>query len=698
MPLSDSAVLDPSNPFFQDSDLPYGLPEFSRIRFDHFAPAIRAGIAQERAEINAIATNSHPPTISNTLDELERTGQLLERAVVVFFNQLSSDTNDELNALEEELTPELSAHGDFIAMHPALHARFRFLLQQAQSGEISVSESTHYLLVELNRDFERAGVALPEAKQQELRDFNSRISTLEAQFGRLLQASTNESAVVITDVNDLAGLAPDAIAAAAAAASERGHDGAYVLELQLPTQQSVLTQLTQSRVRHQVYDAAIARGQGDTGGDTRPALLELALLRAKKAQLLGYKHYANYAASDGTARSTAAVMSMLEDLAPRAAANTHRERLVLESFAKANGFDGEFTAADWAFYAEQLRHDLFNLDDATLRPYLELNTVLENGVFAAATGLYGLTFTARPDLEAYHPDARVWEVFEEDGTGIGLFIGDFFARESKEGGAWMNNLVDQSHLLEQRPIVVNNLNIPKPAAGDPALLTWDEVITMFHEFGHALHGLLSNVHYPSQSGTNVPRDYVEYPSQVNEMWAWNPTLLAKYAVHHQTGAPMPVTWISTLIASRQFNEGFATAEYLAATLLDQAWYQLTPKTVPASVEEVERFEQAALERVGLSLDLVPPRYRSTYFKHIFAGGYSAGYYSYIWSEILDAETVDWFDENGGLNRAAGETFRNAILSIGGSADPIAAFTKMRGHEPHIQPLLNRRGLTDTVVA
>ncbi len=696
MSSSDSAALDPNNPFAQKSGLPYGLPDFAKIRPEHFAPAIRAGIVEDRAEIEAIANNPQPPTISNTLDALEASGALLENAVTVFFNQLSSDTSDALDALEEELTPELSEHGDFIAMHPHLYSRVRTLLTQVDGGDIEVPESTRYLLVELNQDFERAGVGLPEAQQQELREINSRISSLEAQFGRVLQTSTNESAVVITDLADLQGLAPDAIAAAAAAATQRGHDGAYVLELQLPTQQSVLAQLRHSQVRQRVHHASISRGQADSGGDTRALLLDLALLRAQKAQLLDFDHYAAYAASDGTARTTSAVMGMLDELAPRAAANAKREGAELVALASREDPNAGFNAADWSFYAEKLRHERFNLDDASLRPYLELNAVLTKGVFAAATRLYGVTFSPRTDLIAYHPDARIWEVFEEDTTPIGLFIGDFFARESKEGGAWMNNLVDQSHLQGHKPIVVNNLNIPKPAVGEAALLTWDEVITMFHEFGHALHGLFSDVHYPSQSGANVPRDFVEYPSQVNEMWAWDPALLADYAVHHKTGAQMPQAWVDTLIASRQFNEGFNTAEYLAATLLDQAWYQLTPDAVPTEVGDVEEFEQAALSRVGLNLDFVPPRYRSTYFKHVFAGGYSAGYYSYIWSEVLDAETVEWFEENGGLNRESGRRFRDAILAIGGSADPVSAFTRLRGHAPQIQPLLNRRGLTDTL--
>ena len=659
-------------------------------------PAVRAGIAQERAEVEAIASNPEPPSVENTIEALERSGQLLDRAVTVLFNQLSSDTTDELDAIEEELTPELSAHADFVAMEPRLFQRVRTLLEQINSGDLVVDAATKYLIEESDRDFRRSGVGLAAPEQEQLRELNSRISSLEARFGRLLQAATNESSVVLDGAAELDGLAPDAIAAAALAATERGHDGKYVIELQLPTQQGVLAQLKRADVRRRIHEASVNRGLVAGENDTRPVLLELAGLRAQRAKLLGYDHYAAYAASDGTARTTTAVMGMLDELAPRAVANAKQEASDLAEVARRYEPHLEFGAADWAFFSEQLRRDRFNLDDSALRPFLELDAVLNRGVFAAATELYGVTFTARPDLVAHHRDARVWEVFEEDGSALGLFIGDFFARESKEGGAWMNNLVDQSHLLGRRPVVVNNLNIPKPAAGEPALLTWDEVITLFHEFGHALHGLFSDVRFPSQSGTNVPRDFVEYPSQVNEMWAWEPKLLAQYAVHHETGEPMPQEWVETLIASRQFNEGFATTEYLAATLLDQAWYQLSPEDVPAAPDDVEDFEAAALARVGLDFAPVPPRYRSTYFKHVFAGGYSAGYYSYIWSEVLDAETVQWFTENGGLDRATGQAFRNAILAIGGSTDPIAAFAAMRGHEPQIQPLLNRRGLSDTL--
>ena len=464
--------------------------------------------------------------------------------------------------------------------------------------------------------------------------------------------------------------------------------------MQLFTHQNVLASLADAGLRARVQEASAERGA--TGGetDTREVLLELARLRAERAQLLGYEHHAAYIAADATAGTTAAVNEMLARLAPAAVANARREATEL---AKVNGTPG-VAAADWSYLNEAVRKERFNLDDAALRPYLELERVAHDGVFKAATLLFGLSFTERHDLTGYHPDVRVFEVFDapepgEPDEGLGLFLADWYTRESKRGGAWMNSLVDQSHLLGHKPVVVNNLNIVKPPAGEPTLLVWDEVTTLFHEFGHALHGLLSDVRYPSRSGTSVPSDFVEYPSQVNEMWSWEPEILRSFAVHHATGEPMPAEWVDTMLASRIWGEGFATTEYLAAALLDQAWHQLTPDQVPTSVEDVLPFEAAALAAAGVDFDAVPPRYRTTYFNHIFGGGgYAAGYYSYIWSEVLDADTVEWYAENGGLTRENGEAFRRKLLARGGSQDPLVSFEDLRGRAPEIAPLLKRRGL------
>lgn len=685
-------TLGADNPFAAPSSLPYGLPDFASVREEHHRPALLAGMAEQRAEVEAIAASSDAPTVENTLEALERSGRLLHRAAIVFFNQSSSDSTPGLEALEEEVAPLLAAHSDAIYLDRRLFARLEALQAAAAAGEIELAPDTAWLLHRQHTQFVRAGVRLDDAAQARLRELNAEITRLETVFGRQLLAETNDSAVLVTDEAELAGLPEDARAAAAEAATRRGHEGAWLIDLILPTQQPALAQLTDRALRERVHTASVGRGGRGGENDTRATLLALARLRAERARLLGYEHHAAYIAEDATAKTPEAVADILGRLAPAAVANARAEAADLEAALRRDVPGATLEAWDWAFYAEQVRKERRSLDDSSLRPYLELDRVLREGVFRAAGELYGLTFTERADLVGYHPDVRVFEVTDADGSGLGLFLGDFWTRDSKRGGAWMNNLVDQSTLLGEAPVVVNNLNIPKPPAGQPTLLTWDEVITLFHEFGHALHGLFSAVRYPSQSGTDVPRDFVEYPSQVNEMWAWEPSVLRAYAVHHVTGEPMPQEWVDTLIAARQDGEGFATTEYLAAALLDQAWYRLAPEDVPTDVEQVVPFEAAALERAGIAFAPVPPRYRTTYFNHVFGGGYSAGYYSYIWSEVLDADTVTWFEENGGLRRENGDTFRAKLLSRGGSVDPMQAFRDLRGRDPEIAPLLARRGL------
>ncbi|MFD6445386.1 M3 family metallopeptidase [Promicromonospora sp. NPDC060204] len=693
------AELDPANPFAAPSTLPYGLPDFAAIREEHYEPAILAGMAAHRAEVEAIATNPEPATVENTLEALERAGQLLGRAARAYYNQLPSDSTPGLEDVQERLAPQFAAHQDAINMDARLHARVRTLADAAEAGDLDLEPDTAYLLEKLLTRFQRSGIELSPQDQDTLRDLNARITSLEASFGRKLLAGANEASVLVTDEADLAGLSADARAGARAAAEARGQDG-WLLEMQLFTHQNVLASLENPATRERVQAASMARGA--TGGetDTREVLLELARLRAEHAQLLGYEHHAAYIAADATAGTTAAVNEMLGRLAPAAVANARREAGELAKVSGApSGSDGAdgVAAADWSYLNEAVRKERFNLDDAALRPYLELGRVLHDGVFQAAGLLFGLSFTERADLPGYHPDVRVFEVFDsvepgEPDTGLGLFLADLYTRESKRGGAWMDSLVVQGDLLGGKPVVVNNLNIVKPPAGEPTLLVWDEVTTLFHEFGHALHGLLSDVRYPSQSGTSVPRDFVEYPSQVNEMWSWEPRILKSFAVHHTTGEPMPAEWVDTMLASRVWGEGFSTTEYLAAALLDQAWHQLTPEQVPTSVDDVLPFEAAALAAAGVDFASVPPRYRSTYFNHIFGGGYSAGYYSYIWSEVLDADTVQWYAENGGLTRENGEAFRRKLLARGGSQDPLASFADLRGRAAEITPLLERRGL------
>ncbi|WP_372592724.1 M3 family metallopeptidase [Actinotalea sp.] len=688
--------LDSSNPFAAPSTLPYRLPDFAAIRVEHYLPAFEAGMAEQRAEVEAILAAGEP-TEDNTLLALERSGALLGRVSAVFFNQSGSDSSPELDALEEQIAPRLSEHHDAIYLDRRLYDRLEALAARVEAGEIDLPADSAYLLRTLRRDLVRAGAAADEPTQVRLRELNARISTLETAFGRELLADQNARAVLVEDEARLDGLSADAIAAARQAAADRGHATGWLLELILPTQQPVLANLTDRDLRRRLMAAATVRG-GSGPHDTRETLLELARLRAERAGLLGYEHHAAYVAEDGTAATSAAVAAMLGPLGPAAAANAREEAAELERALQADEPGASLESSDWQFYAEKVRQDRYALDDARLRPYLELERVVQEGVFRAANELYGLSFTERPDLVGYHPSVRVFEVHDADGSGMGLFLADWWTRESKRGGAWMNTLVDQSRLLDEKPVVVNNLNIPRPPAGEPTLLTWDEVITLFHEFGHALHGLLSDVRLPSQSGTEVPRDAVEFPSQVNEMWAWEPSILAHYAVHHGTGEPIPPAWIEALLASRQFNEGFATTEYLAAALLDQAWHRLTPDQVPTEVEAVEAFETAALRAAQVQVDVVPPRYRSTYFNHVFGGGYDAAYYAYLWSEVLDADTVEWFRENGGLSRATGDRFRAALLSRGGSGDVMDFYRDLRGRDPRIEPLLTRRGLTPAPAA
>ncbi|WP_372458796.1 M3 family metallopeptidase [Cellulomonas xiejunii] len=689
---SDALPLDAANPFARASDLPYGLPDFRELREEHYLPALRAGMAEQRAEVEAIATDPNEPTVENTLEALERSGRLLHRVASAFYVQAGAESTPGLQDVEEEVAPLLAAHSDAIWLDARLHARVEALAARIEADGVQLAPDTAWLLHRTRTRFTRAGVGLDEADQQRLRAINAEITSLDAAFGRLLLAGANAAAVLVTDEAELDGLPDDARDAAAQAAAARGDEGAWLIELQLPTQQSVLSLLRDRGLRERVMTASLGRGATGDEHDTRSTLLGLVRLRAERARLLGFEHHAAYVAADATAGSAQAVEEMLVRLAPAAVANARAEAADLEHALQADHPGASLEPWDWAYYAGRVRQERRALDEAELRPYLELERVLADGVFRAANALYGLTFAERHDLVGYHPDVRVFEVFDADGTGLGLFLGDWWTRPAKRGGAWMNSLVDQSTLLGEAPVVVNNLNVPKPPPGQPTLLTWDEVITMFHEFGHALHALLSAVRYPSQSGTSVPRDFVEYPSQVNEMWAWDPEVLRSFAVHHETGEPMPQEWVQTLLAGRQDGEGFATTEYLAAALLDQAWYRLAPEDVPTAPEQVEEFEARALRDAGVDLRTVPPRYRTTYFNHIFGSGYSAGYYAYIWSEVLDADTVEWFAENGGLRRENGDAFRTRLLGRGGSIDPLQAFRDLRGRDPRIEPLLARRGL------
>lgn len=678
---------DSQNPFFAPSPLPYQLPPFAEIRDEHYRPAFERGMQEQLAEVQAITSRDEPPTFYNTLVPLERSGHVLSRVSEVFFNKTSSDSTPFTKQLEEELAPLLAAHRDAIRLDPVLYERIAALYESRD--DLGLDDESLYLIERYYTEFTLVGAGLPEEDKAALREYNRELSTLTTRFENNLLADTNELAVVIDDVNELDGLSAGEISAAAAAANERGLDGKYLLTLVLPTSHPYLASLTNRDVRERLMTAVRARGNRGGAYDNRELVLEITRLRAERARLLGFDNHAAFVTADETARTPDAVAGLLDQLAAPAARNARAEQRDLQAQLEASGGRDELAAWDWAYYTEKVRQVKYDVDSSAMRPYFELNRVLVDGVFYAATRLYGITFTERPDLVGWHPDDRVFEVHNEDGSPVGLYIADFYTRDSKRGGAWMNALISQSSLLGTPTIVTNNLNIPKPADGEPTLLTYDEVNTLFHEFGHALHGLFARVTYPKFSGTNVYRDFVEFPSQVNEMWMLWPEILSNYARHHETDEPLPQDLVDRIMASATFNQGFLTSEYLAAALLDQAWHRIDADT---PVVDVAEFEASALAAAGLDNPAVPTRYSSTYFAHIFAGEYDAGYYSYIWSEVLDADTVEWFSENGGLTRENGDRFRQRLLGVGGRTDPLAAYRDFRGRDAVIQPLLDRRGL------
>ena len=685
----DSTLVSADNPLLSVSELPFRLPPFAGITPEHCRDALLAGMAQQRVEIAAIVGSAESPTFENTILALEVSGALLTRAWSVFGNLTSSVSTPRLREIEREIAPLEAAHDDALRLDPALFARVD-AVHEARHGVdgtgAGLDDESVRLVERYHLDFVLSGAGLDEPGRTRLTELNQELSTLSTTFGQNLQLATEAAAVRVTDAAELDGLGDEAVATAAVAATDRGLEG-YLLTLVLPTGQPLLTKLRNRELRRRVFEASVARassGEHDNG----PVAVRIARLRAERAQLLGFDTHADVVLADSTARTTGAVDAMLASMVPASVANARAEAAVL---TEAAGRDGvELAPWDWAFYSEQVRTERYAVDTTALRPYFELDRVLVDGVFRAAELLYGFGFTQRPDLSGYHPDVRVWEVDDADGVPVGLYLGDFFAREGKRGGAWMSSFVRQSRLLGARPVVVNNLNVSRAAAGQPTLLTLEEVNTLFHEFGHALHGLSSAVTYPRFSGTAVPRDFVEFPSQVNEMWALWPEVLSHYARHVETGEPLPGAVVEAIDAAQLWGEGFATLEYLAATLLDQAWHRITPET---AVGDPIAFEQEALAKAGVAAELVPPRYRTTYFQHIFAGGYAAGYYSYIWSEVLDADTVEWFKENGGLRRENGDIFRTRLLSVGGSVDPLAAFRAVRGRDADPAPLLRRRGLT-----
>jgi peptidyl-dipeptidase Dcp len=692
-PAAAPAVLAPDNPFAQPSPLPYQLPPFDKIKDAHFRPAFEAGMAEHRKEMDAITRDSGAPTFENTIVAMERSGQMLGRVASVFFNMTSSNTNPELDKIEQEMAPKLAAHRDAIYLDPLLFARVK-TLYEGRAG-LGLDPESLRLLERYRTQFIRAGAALSEPDKAKLRKMNEELSTLTTQFQQNLLKATGEAAVVVDKKSDLDGLSEEQIGAAAEAAKTRKLKNKWVLTLQNTTGQPVLAQLKNRALRERVYRASIGRASGGPT-DNIGLIARIVKLRAEQAVLLGYANHAAYKLEDETAGTADAVNKMLGSLAPPAEANARKEaaemqKLIDEQEKSAPGGPFKLQPWDWAFYAEQVRKAQYAYDESQVRPYLELDRVVKDGMFYAAQELFGLTFKERKDLPVYQPDVKVYEVFDKDGSPMALFLTDYFARDNKQGGAWMNEYVSQSRLLGLKPIVINNLNIVKPPAGQPALLTFDELTTLFHEFGHGLHGLLSSVQYPLFSGSAVPNDFVEFPSQYNEMWATDPAVLAHFAKHYQSGEPMPQALVDKVLAARKFNEGFATSEYLAAALVDQTWHQITASQAPAA-KDVMAFEEAALKKSGVDFYAVPPRYHSPYFAHIFSNDYSAGYYAYIWADVLAKDTEHWFKTHGGLQRANGEFLRAKVLSRGFSADPIKLFREFYGRDPEIGPLLEARGL------
>ena len=674
------------NPFAHRSNLPYELPPFDLIRDEHYLPAFYAGCEEQLAEVNAIL-ESGAPTFENTIIALEKSGRMLFRVLAVFYNKSSADTNDTIDKIEEELAPKLSAHNDAINLNAELFARIDHV-HESRHG-LGLDAESVWLIERYYRDFVHAGAKLGESDREALKSLNEKLSKLGTKFSQNVLNDTNDLAILVEDASELDGLEPGQIDAAAAAAESRGLKGKWLITMVNYTGNPALASLTNRDLRERIMQASLSKGGRANDNDNRALLLEMVKLRAHRAHLMGFKSHAEYVLSEQTAGHPDRVHEMLRKIAPAAVANARAEGDAIQEMIDGENGDFELASWDWSLYTERVRLAKYNVDTSKFKPYFELERVLNDGVFWAATKLFGITFKLRTDLKAYHPEARVWEVHNEDGSALGLYIGDFYTRDSKRGGAWMSAFVEQNHLLGQLPVVFNNMNVPKPSEGTPTLLTFDETATLFHEFGHALHGLLSNVTYPRFSGTSVERDFVEFPSQVNEMWMLWPEVLENYAKHYETGEALPLEWVENLNRAETFNQGFETTSYLAAAILDLAWHSLT---VEDQVDDVESFEAGAIAGYGLDYAPVHTRYRSTYFSHIFDGGYSAGYYGYIWSEVLDADTVDWFKANGGLTRSNGQRFRDSLLSRGGSTDSLGMFKTFTGHEAAIEPLLKRRGL------
>jgi peptidyl-dipeptidase Dcp len=676
-----------ANPFAQPSSLPYQAPAFNHIRNADYQPAIEEGMRRQRAELDSIARQQAPPTFENTIVALERTGDLLNRTLRVFEAVVQANTNDTLQRVQTEEAPKLAALSDARYLDSRLFQRVHSVYQGRATLHLSPEQNT--LVERYHLNFVRAGAQLPESAKDRLRQLNQEEARLSTSFENTLLAAAKAGALVLDDRSLLKGLSEAEVAASAEAAKERGLTGKYLIALQNTTQQPALASLENRSVRQRLFEASIHRADRGDSNDTRAIVRRLAALRIERANLLGVPTFADYALANQMAKTPEAAISLVSQLVPPATRKARAEAAKMQALIDAQKGGFRLAPWDWQYYAERVRQAEYNLDESQLKPYLSLDRVLQDGVFYAATQLYGITFKERKDLPVYHPDVRVFEVFDRDGTPMALFYADYFKRDNKGGGAWMDTFVDPSGLRGTKPVVYNVANFTKPAPGMPALLTFEDVTTMFHEFGHALHGLFAHVQYPLL--LNTPRDFVEFPSQFNEHWALEPDVFARYARHYQTGAPMPQDLVERIKKSSTFNQGYATTEYLAAALLDLAWHTL-PRGTPE--QDVATFERQALERYHVDLPEIPPRYRTPYFEHIWAGGYSAAYYAYLWSEVLDHDAYAWFVEHGGLSRENGQRYRDMILSRGSTEDLGALYRAFRGRDPSIKPLLQQRGLDE----
>jgi peptidyl-dipeptidase Dcp len=682
-----AATLPASNPFATPSTLPFGTPDFSKIKDSDYLPAILAGMAQQKREVMAIANSPAPPTFANTIVALERSGSTLERVILAFFAVNGANTNDTLQATDTKTSPLLAAHSDFINLNPKLFARVKALHER--ESELGLNPEQAKLLDVYYKGMVHAGAELPPARQAQLKTINQQLSTLQTEFGQKLLAAAKAGALHVDVASALAGLSEQQLAAAQQAAKDRKVSG-YVLPLQNTTQQPLLDSLSSHATRQALFDASLNRAEKGDKNDTRAVVRRIAKLRADKAALFGEANWADYTLYDQMAKDRATAVGFLERLAPPVAAKERQEAADIRALASQQGANFEVTPADWNFYAEQIRKQRYAIDSDQLKQYFEFNKVLEDGVFYAANQLYGLTFKERKDIPTWSPDMRVFQVYDQDGKELAIFMIDPWKRDNKNGGAWMSNLVNQSYLRGTKPVIFNVENFTKPAPGQPALISWDDVTTMFHEFGHALHGMFASQTYPTLSGTNVARDFVEFPSQFNENWALDPKILPHYAVHYKTGQTIPQELVQKILAARTFNQGYEVGEVLEAARLDLDWHSL-PASAP--LQNVDQFETQSLANSGYAVADVPPRYRSSYFLHIWSNGYSAGYYAYPWTRMLAQDAFNSFESHGGLTRANGQRFRDMVLSRGNTLDYAEMYRAWAGHDPSIQPYLVYYGLT-----